>query len=45
MLISAITEAFIYFYILKIKTNNNWNHIFISYFIGLLLILLLIQYP
>ena len=40
MLISAITEAFIYFYILKIKTNNNWNHIFISYFIGLLLILL-----
>ena len=40
MLISAITEAFIYFYILKIKTNNNWNHIFISYFMGLLLILL-----
>ena len=31
MLISAITEAFIYFYILKIKTNNNWNHIFISH--------------
>lgn len=40
MLISAITEACIYFYILKIKTTNNWNHIFISYFMGLLLILL-----
>lgn len=40
MLISAITEACIYFYILKIKTKNNWNHIFISYFMGLLFVLL-----
>ena len=40
MIIASITEAMIYFYILKIKTNNHWNHIFISYFIGLILIVL-----
>ena len=38
MLISAITEALIYFSILRIKTTNNWNHIFISYFIGFIFI-------
>ena len=38
MIVASITEAMIYFYILKIKTNNHWNHIFISYFIGLVLI-------
>ena len=40
MIIASITEAMIYFYVLKIKTNNHWNHIFISYFIGLILIVL-----
>ena len=38
MLVASITEALIYFYVLKIKTDNSWNHLFISYFIGLLLI-------
>ena len=39
MLIAAITEALIYFSILNIKTTNNWNHIFISYFFGLILVI------
>lgn len=38
MIVASITEAMIYFFILKIKTNNHWNHIFISYFIGFILI-------
>lgn len=38
MIVASITEAMIYFFILKIKTNNHWNHIFISYFIGFVLI-------
>ena len=39
MLIAAITEALIYYSILNIKTTNNWNHIFISYFFGLILVI------
>ena len=39
MLIAAITEALIYFSVLNIKTTNNWNHIFISYFFGLILVI------
>lgn len=39
MLGSAITEALIYFSVLKLDTQNNWNHMFISYFFGLLLLL------
>ena len=34
MIISAITEAFIYFIVRNIKTSNNWNHLFISYALG-----------
>lgn len=34
MLISALTEAFIYFIVRSIKTDNNWNHLFISYALG-----------
>jgi drug/metabolite transporter (DMT)-like permease len=34
ILLAAITEAFIYFLVLNLKTENNWNHIFISYFFG-----------
>lgn len=34
ILLAAFTEALIYFNIRNIKTNNNWNHIFISYFLG-----------
>lgn len=38
MFVSAVTEALIYFSVLNIKTTNNWNHIFISYFFGLIII-------
>lgn len=34
MILAAITEALIYFIIKQIKTNNNWNHLFIAYFLG-----------
>jgi drug/metabolite transporter (DMT)-like permease len=37
MLLAAITEAMIYFVVRKMKTTNNWNHIFISYFFGAVL--------
>ena len=31
---AAFTEAAIYFIVRRIPTNNNWNHLFISYFFG-----------
>lgn len=31
MIIASFTEAIIFFIVRNIKTNNNWNHIFISY--------------
>jgi len=31
---AAFTEALIYFLVRDIKTDNNWNHLFISYFLG-----------
>ena len=34
MLLAALTEAFIYFLVRHVKTTNNWNHVFISYFLG-----------
>lgn len=34
ILLAAITETAIYFLVRNIKTANNWNHIFISYFFG-----------
>ena len=34
ILLAAFTEAVIYFLVRDIKTTNNWNHIFISYFLG-----------
>ncbi len=37
MLLAGITEAMIYFVVRRIKTTNNWNHIFISYFFGAML--------
>ena len=37
ILLAAITEAAIYFLVRDIKTSNNWNHIFISYFLGAVL--------
>ena len=38
IILAALTEAFIYFIVKNIKTNNNWNHIFISYALGALLL-------
>ena len=40
ILIASITEALIYFYIRKINTKNNWNHLFLTYFYGTLIIIL-----
>lgn len=37
MLLAGITEAMIYFVVRRLKTTNNWNHIFISYFFGAIL--------
>jgi len=37
MVIAAITEALIYFVIKNIKTDNNWNQLFIAYFFGAIL--------
>ena len=44
MVLSAITEALIYFSIFHLKTNNNWNQMFISYFFGLILLLIIFIY-
>ena len=38
IILAGITEALIYFSVRKLKTNNNWNHIFISYFFGAILL-------
>ena len=34
VLLAALTEAFIYFIVRRIKTFNNWNHLFLSYLLG-----------
>lgn len=34
ILLAALTEALIYFLVRRIKTTNHWNHVFISYFLG-----------
>jgi drug/metabolite transporter (DMT)-like permease len=38
IVLAAFTEAIIYFLVKDIKTTNNWNHIFISYFLGALVL-------
>jgi drug/metabolite transporter (DMT)-like permease len=37
ILLSAFTEALIYFLVRKIKSTNSWDHVFISYFLGALI--------
>lgn len=32
--IAAITESVIYYVVRRLRTDNNWNHLFISYFAG-----------
>jgi drug/metabolite transporter (DMT)-like permease len=36
--LAAFTEALLYFVVRDLKTKNNWNHLFISYFFGAILI-------
>jgi drug/metabolite transporter (DMT)-like permease len=33
-IMAALTEAIIFYFVKNIKTTNNWNHLFLSYFIG-----------
>lgn len=37
-LLAAMTEAMIYFIVRKLKTSNPWNHVFISYVLGSVLL-------
>ena len=36
--LAALTEALLYFVVRDLKTTNNWNHLFISYFFGAILL-------
>jgi len=38
IVLAAFTEALIYFIVRNIKTKNNWNHLFISYGLGAILL-------
>ena len=38
MILAAITETIIYFLVRDIKTLNNWNHLFISYGLGAIIL-------
>lgn len=36
ILLAALTEAFLYFIVKGIETTNSWNHVFLSYFLGMI---------
>lgn len=42
--LAAFTEAIIYFQVRNIKTDNNWNHVFISYFFGAIVMLIYVLF-
>ncbi len=44
IIFAAITEAMIYFQVRNIPTKNNWNHLFIAYFIGTIIITVYLLY-
>lgn len=44
ILLAAFTEALIYFVVKNIKTENNWNHLFISYYLGAIILTLYYTY-
>lgn len=44
ILLSAFTEALIYFLVKKVKTTNHWDHVFISYFLGALIMSIYMGY-
>ena len=40
ILLAGLTEAFIYFVVRRLKTDNSWNHLFLSYFAGVVIMTL-----
>ena len=44
ILLAALTEALIYFLIRRVKTSNHWNHVFISYLLGAVLMTAYVVY-
>ena len=44
IILCAFTEALLYFVIKRIKTDNNWNHLFLSYFFSTLILTFYILY-
>ena len=44
IILCAFTEALLYFVIKRIKTDNNWNHLFLSYFFSTLILTFYIIY-
>lgn len=44
ILLSAFTEALIYFFVKKVKTTNSWDHVFISYFLGAIIMSIYMSY-
>ena len=43
ILLAALTEAIMYFLVKKLPTDNNWNHVFIAYFMGSILMTIYMQ--
>jgi drug/metabolite transporter (DMT)-like permease len=44
IILCAFTEALLYFVVKRIKTDNNWNHLFLSYFFSTLILTFYIIY-
>lgn len=44
ILLAAFTEALIYFLVRRVKTDNHWNHVFISYFFGAIVMTMYVFY-
>jgi drug/metabolite transporter (DMT)-like permease len=44
ILLCAFTEALVYFVVKRIKTDNNWNHLFLSYFFSTVILTFYILY-
>ena len=44
IILCAFTEALLYFVVKRIKTDNNWNHLFLSYFFSTVILTFYILY-
>ena len=44
IILCAFTEALLYFVVKKIKTDNSWNHLFLSYFFSTVILTFYILY-